>query len=403
MYCVKKITETLTWVGGNDRRLAMFEGVYSVPSGVSYNSYVLVDEKVAVFDTVDRAVSDIYFENLAHVLGQRQPDYLVIHHMEPDHSACVNEFILRYPDVKIVCNAKTRTMLAQFFGQDFGSRIHQVNEGDVLSLGTHSLTFINAPMVHWPEVMMSYETQEGILFCADAFGHFGALNGAIFADEVDFERDYMDEARRYYTNIVGKYGVSVQNVLKKAQGLSLNYVCPLHGFVWRRGLEAFVEKYSLWSRYIPEQSGVVIAYASIYGNTENAAEILSSMLRERGVRTVMFDVSVTPASNIISEIFKYSHLVLASPTYNTGIFVTMETLVHDIVAHSIQGRVIGFIQNGSWAPTATSHMRTLTESLRGVRFLENTVDIRSAVSVDTLASISAMADEIYGDISKTEM
>lgn len=398
MYCVKKITESLTWVGGNDRRLAMFEGVYSVPYGVSYNSYVLLDEQIAVFDTVDRAVSDIYFENLAHVLGDRQPDYLVIHHMEPDHSACVNEFILRYPNVKIVCNAKTRTMLSQFFGHDFGSRIHQVNEGDVLSLGSHSLTFINAPMVHWPEVMMSYETQEGILFCADAFGHFGALNGAIFADEVDFERDYMDEARRYYTNIVGKYGVSVQNVLKKAQGLSLNYVCPLHGFVWRQGFEAFAEKYSLWSRYIPEQSGVVIAYASIYGNTENAAEILSSMLRERGVRTVMFDVSVTPASNIISEIFKYSHLVLASPTYNTGIFVTMETLVHDIAAHSIQNRVIGFIQNGSWAPTATSHMRALTEGLRGVRFLESTVDIRSAVNSDTLASISAMADEIYRDI-----
>lgn len=398
MYCVKKITDSLTWVGGNDRRLAMFEGVYSVPAGVSYNSYVLMDEKVAVFDTVDRAVSDRFFENLAHVLGDRQPDYLVIHHMEPDHSACVNEFILRYPDVKIVCNAKTRTMLGQFFGHDFGERIQRVNEGDVLELGAHSLTFINAPMVHWPEVMMSYETSEGILFSADAFGHFGALNGAVFADEVDFERDYMDEARRYYTNIVGKYGVSVQNVLKKAQGLCINYVCPLHGFIWRQGFGAFLEKYSLWSRYIPEEKGVVIAYASIYGNTENAAEILSSMLRERGIMTVMFDVSVTPASNIISEIFRYSHLVLASPTYNTGIFVTMEALVHDIVAHSIQNRVIGFIQNGSWAPTAAAHMRAQVEGLRGVKLLERTVDVRSAVSHETLGALAAMADEICESI-----
>lgn len=398
MYCVKKITDSLTWVGGNDRRLAMFEGVYSVPAGVSYNSYVLMDDKVAVFDTVDRAVSDRFFENLAHVLGDRQPDYLVIHHMEPDHSACVNEFILHYPDVKIVCNAKTRTMLGQFFGHDFGERIRQVNEGDVLELGAHSLTFINAPMVHWPEVMMSYETSEGILFSADAFGHFGALNGAVFADEVDFERDYMDEARRYYTNIVGKYGVSVQNVLKKAQGLCINYVCPLHGFIWRQGFGAFLEKYSLWSRYIPEEKGVVIAYASIYGNTENAAEILSSMLRERGIMTVMFDVSVTPASNIISEIFRYSHLVLASPTYNTGIFVTMEALVHDIVAHSIQNRVIGFIQNGSWAPTAAAHMRAQVEGLRGVKLLERTVDVRSAVSHETLGALAAMADEICESI-----
>lgn len=398
MYCTKKITDSLTWIGGNDRRLAMFEGVYSVPSGVSYNSYVLLDEKIAVFDTVDRAVSDLYFENLAHVLSGRLPDYLVIHHMEPDHSACVNEFILRYPGVKIVCNAKIKTMLSQFFGNDFKPEIVIVNEGDVLSLGQHSLTFVNAPMVHWPEVMTSYETTEKILFTADAFGHFGSLNGAIFADEVDFMRDYMDEARRYYTNIVGKYGVSVQNLLKKVSALDVKYVCPLHGFVWRSDFDKFVEKYKLWSSYTAEETGVVIAYASIYGNTENAAEILSSCLRERGIKTVMFDTSVTPASNIISEIFKYSHLVLASPTYNTGIFVTMETLVHDIVAHGIQNKTIGFIQNGSWAPTATAHMRKLTETLRGTAFLENTVDIKSAVNEETRQAIIAMADEISDGI-----
>ena len=394
MYCTRKVTETLTWVGGNDRRLAMFEGVYSVPDGVSYNSYVLEDEKIAVFDTVDKAVSRVFFENLEHVLGERQPDYLVVHHMEPDHAATMGEFVRRYPEAKIVCNAKILGMIKQFFEFDVDSRACVVKEGDVLELGAHKLTFVNAPMVHWPEVMMSYELTEGILFSADAFGHFGALNGALFADEVDFDRDYLNEARRYYTNIVGKYGTQVEAVLKKAAGLNIKYLCPLHGFVWRENIGYFVDKYLKWASYTPEVNGVVISYASVYGNTENAAEILSTMLREKGIRTVMFDVSVTPASEIISEIFKYSHAVFASTTYNAGIFVNMESLLYDVVAHSIKKRTVAFIENGSWAPTSGKLMRELVSGIKDTTIIENTVTVRSSVKSNTLEELSALADAI---------
>ena len=394
MFCVRKINDSLTWVGGNDRRLAMFEGVYSVPYGVSYNSYVLEDEKIAVFDTVDKAVSRVFFENLEHVLGDRSPDYLVVHHMEPDHAATMGEFVRRYPDVKIVCNAKIATMIKQFFDFDIDSCAHIVNEGDVLELGAHKLTFVNAPMVHWPEVMMSYEMTDGILFSADAFGHFGALNGAIFADEVDFDRDYLEEARRYYTNIVGKYGMQVEAALKKAAALDIKLLCPLHGFVWRENIGYFVEKYTRWASYTPEVTGVVIAYASVYGNTENAAEILSTMLREKGIKTVMFDVSVTPASEIISAIFKYSHVVFASTTYNAGIFVNMESLLYDVVAHNIKKRTVAFIENGSWAPTSGKQMRELVSKIKDTVMIENGVTVRSAVKKTTLDELSALADAI---------
>ena len=394
MFCVRKINDSLTWVGGNDRRLAMFEGVYSVPYGVSYNSYVLIDEKIAVFDTVDKAVSRVFFENLEHVLGDRSPDYLVVHHMEPDHAATMGEFVRRYPGVKIVCNAKIATMIKQFFDFDIDSCAHIVNEGDVLELGAHKLTFVNAPMVHWPEVMMTYEMTDGILFSADAFGHFGALNGAIFADEVDFDRDYLEEARRYYTNIVGKYGMQVEAALKKAAALDIKLLCPLHGFVWRENIGYFVEKYTRWASYTPEVTGVVIAYASVYGNTENAAEILSTMLREKGIKTVMFDVSVTPASEIISAIFKYSHVVFASTTYNAGIFVNMESLLYDVVAHNIKKRTVAFIENGSWAPTSGKQMRELVSKIKDTVMIENGVTVRSAVKKTTLDELSALADAI---------
>jgi len=372
----------------------MFEGVYSVPKGVSYNSYVILDEKIAVCDTVDAAVSRVYFENLAHVLGDRQPDYLIVHHMEPDHAATIDDFVRRYPDVKIVCNAKILGMIKQFFDFDADIHAHIVGEGDTLSLGEHELTFINAPMVHWPEVMMSYDYKEKMLFTADAFGCFGAINGAIFADEVDFARDYLDEARRYYTNIVGKYGTQVANVLKKASALDIKYLCPLHGFVWRENISYFIEKYNKWASYTPERTGVMIAYASIYGNTANAAEILSVKLREKGIETVMFDVSVTPASEIISEMFKYSHAVFASTTYNAGIFVTMEELVRDIASHNIQNRTVAFIQNGSWAPSSAKQMREIMETVKNTAFIDSTVDIRSSVKPSTLESICALADEI---------
>lgn len=395
MYCTRKVTDDLIWVGADDRRLACFEGVYGVPDGVSYNSYVMLDEKTAIFDTVDKAVYQTYFENVAHALGGRRPDYLVISHMEPDHAYTIEALLLRYPELKLVCNSKIETMLKNFFrGVDFTDRLHIVKEGDVLELGRHKISFVMAPMVHWPEVMMSYDSTDGILFSADAFGTFGALNGRLFADETDFFVENVDEARRYYTNIVGKYGVQVQAVLKKAAGLALNYVCPLHGFVWRRDLGYILEKYNLWSTYTPEDKGVMIAYASIYGNTENAAEILASKLRERGVRTAMYDVSVTPASDIIAECFRWSHLVFASATYNGGIFVTMDELLRDIAAHNLQKRTVAFMENGTWAPVSARQMAAILAPLKNMTVLEKSVAIRSSLAEGQLAEIEALADVI---------
>ncbi len=394
MYCIRKITEDLTWVGGNDRRLSLFEGVYPVPRGVSYNSYVLTDEKTVLFDTVDHAISDRFFENVAAALCGRPLDYLVIHHMEPDHSATVAEVLSRYPESKIVCNEKIAGMMNQFFGFDQKERLHLVKEGDSLSTGKHNLVFVMAPMVHWPEVMVSFDTTDGILFSADAFGTFGAINGALFADEVNFERDYLDEARRYYTNIVGKYGPQVQTLLKKAATLDIKMICPLHGFVWRKNPGDFIEKYVKWATYTPEENGVVIAYASIYGHTENAAEILSCRLREKGIPTVMFDVSVTHASEIVAAAFRFSHLVFAAPTYNAGIFVTMENLLHDIAAHNIQNRKVAFIENGSWAPTSGKLMREILEKCKNISFIDQTVSIRSSLTETGVENLNALAQTI---------
>ena len=403
MFCTKKITDDLVWVGANDRRLAMFEGVYSVPRGVSYNAYLLLDEKTVLFDTVDKAVSGVFFENVSETLAGRSLDYIVVHYMEPDHSATLQELIARYPQVKIVCNQKTVTMIKQFFTFDIDARVQLVQEGDTLTTGRHTLTFVMAPMVHWPEVMVSYDLTDQILFSADAFGCFGALNGAIFADEVDFERDYLDEARRYYTNIVGKYGTQVQALLKKASALEIKMICPLHGFVWRRNIGDFISRYLLWSAYTPEKNGVMIAYASVYGNTAMAAEILSSRLRERGVPTEMFDVSVTPASEIVAASFRWSHLVFASTTYNAGIFVTMEALLSDLVAHNLCNRTVALIENGSWAPTSGQLMRKQLEKCSNIRILENTVTIRSSVKREQLAEIEALAAALADDMPKAEV
>lgn len=394
MHCLKKITDNLTWVGGNDRRLAMFEGVYSVPDGVSYNSYLMMDEKTVLFDTVDKAVSRVFFENLTEVLGERTLDYLVVHHMEPDHSFTLEEVVLRYPNLKIICNAKILTMIKQFFDFDIDSRAIIVKEGDEISVGKHQLKFYMAPMVHWPEVMMTYESTEGILFSADAFGCFGALNGAIFADEVDFQQNYMEEARRYYANIIGKYGAQVQAVLKKIVPLEIRLLCPLHGFVWRKDIDIYIEKYDRWSSYTPEEEGVVIAYASIYGNTENAAEILASRLWDIGIKAIMFDVSVTHASDIITAAFRYSHLVFASTTYNNGIFVSMEALIFDIVAHNLQNRTVAIIENGSWAPNSGKLIRAELEKCRNMNILENQVSIKSTLKKQQLAELDAIVDVI---------
>ena len=402
MYCTKKIFDDLLWIGANDRRLAMFEGVYSVPYGVSYNSYLLLDDTTVLFDTVDKAVSEQFFQNLEHGLSGRHLDFLVIQHMEPDHSATLAELLLRYPDIKIVCNEKILALIDQFFHVDLHDRAFVVKEGSTMSTGHHTLNFLMAPMVHWPEVMVTYESEKKILFSADAFGTFGALNGAIFADEVNFERDYMDEARRYYCNIVGKYGNQVQALLKKAHALDIRMICPLHGFVWRNGIEDYFDKYVKWSTYTPEDNGVMIAYASVYGNTENTAEILSSLLRDRGIQTVMYDVSVTPASEIIAAAFRWSHMVFASTTYNAGIFVSMEELLRDLAAHNFQNRTVALIENGSWAPTSGQLMREILSGCQDIKILDGMVTLKSSLHPDQLGQLESLADSIAATIPRFE-
>ena len=400
MYCVRKVSDRITWIGGEDRRLALFENVYPIPTGVSYNSYFIDDEKTLVMDTVDRAVSGQFFENLEYMLGDRKLDYLVVNHMEPDHAATVGDLVRRYPDTTIVCNSKIEVMLRQYFNFETAGRVQIVKEGDVLSTGEMQFTFVMAPMVHWPEVMVTYEITTKTLFSADAFGTFGALNGRIFADQVDFERDYMDEARRYYTNIVGKYGTQVKAILKKASTIEIEMICPLHGFVWRRNLGDFIQKYQLWAHYEPEEQGVLLAYASVYGGTENAANILATQLIERGVKVQMYDVSVTHPSYILSDAFRYSHLVLASTTYNAGIFVNMENLVHDIANHNLQNRTVALIENGSWAPTSAGLMRKVLSGLKGTEFIESTVTLRSSLKENQIADLAALADEIVATMTK---
>ena len=394
MYCTRRISNDLIWVGGNDRRLAMFEGVYSVPDGVSYNSYLLLDQMTVLFDTVDRAVDRVFFENLEHALAGRSLDFVVVSHMEPDHSATLRELLLRYPDVIIVCNQKSHDMMKRFGYIAEDGKPYLVKEGDVMRTGKHEFTFVMAPMVHWPEVMMTFDKTTGTLFTADAFGCFGALNGNLFADEVDFFRDYLDEARRYYTNIVGKYGAQVQAVLKKAAALDIKMLCPLHGFVWRKNLSEYIEYYDRWSRYIPEKEGVLIAYASVYGNTENAAEILAVNLRERGVSVDMMDVSVKPASELVSAAFRYSHLVFASTTYNAEIFVRMEEALRDLIAHNFQNRTIALIENGSWAAQSGRKMRALFENCKNITFVEPLVSLQSSVSEDRRTDLGTLAEAI---------
>ena len=399
MYCTRKVTDDLVWVGADDRRLPFFEGVYGVPDGVSYNSYLLMDEKTVLFDTVDKAVYGVFLENLAHELGGRSLDYVVVHHMEPDHAATLELVLQRYPEATVICNAKIKTMIAQFFPMDLTDRFLIVKEGDSFSSGRHSFTFVMAPMVHWPEVMMSYDTTAKMLFSADAFGTFGALNGRLFADEVDFFAECVDEARRYYTNIVGKYGPQVQAVLKKAANLELDYVCPLHGYVWRSHFGDYLEKYLLWSSYVPEEKSVLLAYASVYGHTENAANILAARLCEKGVKVRMYDTSVTPASYIVADAFRCSHLVFAATTYNAGVFVTMENLLHDIAAHNLQNRKVALIENGSWAATSGKVMTEILSGLKGIEFYDRKLSLKSALNEGQMSEIDALAQAIADELA----
>lgn len=399
MHCVKKVTDDLYWIGGSDRRLALFENVYPIPRGVSYNSYVLLDEKTVLLDTVDASISGLFFENLEYVLNGRTLDYLIVNHMEPDHCAVIGDVVRRYPDVKLVCNAKTVPMLKQFFNFPVEDRTVIVKEMDTLCTGKHTFAFVMAPMVHWPEAMVSYDTVDKILFSADGFGTFGAINGNLFADEVNFERDWLDDARRYFINIVGKYGVQVQNLLKKAATLEIKMICPLHGPVWRENLGWFIEKYDTWSSYKPEDQAVMIAYASVYGNTENAAEILASKLADKGVKNIaMYDVSVTDPSVIVSESFRCSHLVFAAPSYNGGIFTKMETVLSELKAHSLQNRTVAIMENGTWAPVAGRQMREIFAGMKNIELLEEGVTIRSAVKEAQEASLEALAEKIASSL-----
>lgn len=401
MYCVKKLTDDLYWVGGSDRRLALFENAFPIPRGISYNAYVMLDEKTVLLDTVDHAVGKQFFENLEHVLNGRKLDYLIVSHMEPDHCATMSELIIRYPEVKIIGNTKIMTLIKQFFNFDIDSRAVVVKENDTLCTGRHTLKFIMAPMVHWPEVMVTYDSTDKTLFSADAFGTFGAINGNIFADEVNFDKDWLDDARRYYANIVGKYGPQVQALLKKASALEINLLCSIHGPVWRTNIDYYIEKYKKWSTYTPEDQAVMIAYGSIYGGTECAANILAGKLAEYGVKNVvMYDVSVTHPSYIVSEAFRCSHLVFASTTYNMGIFSNMETVLLDIKAHNLQNRTVAIIENGSWAPASGGLMKGIISSMKNMTILDSGLTIKSSLKENQLEQLDAIAKAIVGSMGK---
>lgn len=398
MYCVRKVTDDIYWVGANEHRLHLFENIHPIPRGVSYNAYLLLDKKTALFDTVDWAACRQLLENLDHLLNGRPLDYLVINHMEPDHGASIEEVLLRYPDVTIISTEKSFMLMRQFGFAVDSHPLMEVKEGDSISFGKHTIQFIAAPMVHWPEVMVSFDSTDGVLFSADAFGSFGALDGKLFADEVNFDRDWIDDARRYLSNIVGKYGPHIQLLLKKAAGIldQIHYICPLHGPVWRKDLGYFIDKYDKWSRYEPEEKGVMIAYASMYGNTEAAAQALASRLCERGCTNVwMYDVSNTHISQLISESFRLSHIVLASVTYNLGIYPVMHNYLMDMKALNLQNRTFALIENGSWACKSGDLMQKfINEELKNMTVLNERLSLASSLLPDKAAELDMLADAI---------
>jgi flavorubredoxin len=394
MYCTRKVTDDLYWVGGNDHRLALFENIHPLYHGVSYNSYLLLDEKTVLFDTADWAVGRQFLENVTAVLNGRPLDYLIINHMEPDHAASIEEILLRWPEAKVVTTPKAVQMMHQF-GFPVNDSLMAVKEGDTLCFGRHTVTFVYAPMVHWPEVMVTYDTTDGILFSADAFGSFRALDGKLFADEVDFPGEWLDEARRYYTNIVGKYGPQVMALLKKAGALDIKMICPLHGPVWRRDISYILDKYIHWATYEPEEKGIMIVYASMYGNTETAAEVLAAKLAERGItNTRLYDVSSTHVSYLISDLFKYSHLVLASVTYNLGIFPPMHNFLMDMKALNLQNRKVAILENGSWAPRAGGLMQQEIEELKHMEVLDGSMTITSSLQAQNLGELDTLVENL---------
>ena len=374
------------YIGVNDHEVDLFEGQYKVDKGMSYNSYVINDEKIAVLDTVDKHFSSQWLENLDAVLAGRKPDFLIIQHMEPDHSACIDDFLQKYPDAVVVGNQKTFAMLDRFFAPDICKNTLVVKDGEVLDLGTHKLTFIFAPMVHWPEVMLTFDSVSNTLFSADAFGKFGALD---IPDD-----DWACEARRYYFGIVGKYGIPVQTLLKKASGLKIDTICPLHGPVLKENLSYYISLYNIWSSYAPETDGVFIAYTSIYGNTKSAALMLRDALAEKGCRVVVSDLARCDMAEAVEDAFRYSKLVLASPTYNGSVFPFMRTFIDALCERNYQNRTVAFIENGSWAPVAKKVMHEMLEKSKNITFCENSVTVNSALDEKAMQQIEEMAQEL---------
>lgn len=397
-----KISESILYAGVNDHQIDLFEGQFEVPLGMAYNSYVILDEKTAVMDTADVNFTEEWLGNVKAALGDRKPDYLVVHHMEPDHSASILRFLEEYPETTVVGNAKTFTFFSQFYGALPEMKQLTVKNGDTLELGSHTLNFVLAPMVHWPEVMMSYDDVSGILFSADAFGSFGALNGNLFADEVDFEHEWLPDARRYYCNIVGKYGSQVQDVLKKAGTVDIRMLCPTHGPVWRENLGWILEKYSFWSSYTPEENAVMVVYGSIYGGTESAANALAARISRDGVGNVaVYDVSKTHVSELIGEAFRCSHIVLASITYNNGIFTPMKNFLLDLEAHNLKNRTFALIENGSWSPVAARLMAEILDRLEGTRYAADPVTFLSSPDNVTAIDLVGLADAVGASLGGT--
>jgi flavorubredoxin len=378
------ITNDIKYVGVNDHQVDLFEGQYVVPNGMSYNSYVILDEKAAVMDTVDAHFTQEWLDNLSTVLGDRQPDYLIIQHMEPDHSANIANFMDVYKDTKIVSSAKAFVMMKQFFGTDFEDRKIVVKEGDTLALGKHTLAFVAAPMVHWPEVIVTYDTCDKVLFSADGFGKFGAL---------DVEEEWADEARRYYIGIVGKYGPQVQNLLKKAGTLDIQTICPLHGPVLKENLGYYLNLYNTWSSYGVEEEGIVLAYTSVYGNTKKAALLLADKLREKGANVTVYDLARCDMAQAVGDAFRYGKLILATTTYNAEIYPFMREFINHLTERNFQNRKIGFVENGSWAPLAAKIMKKMLEGCKNTTFADTTVTIKSALDAESTAQIEALAEE----------
>ncbi len=404
MHAVRKVTDDLYWVGANDHRLHLFENIHPIPRGVSYNSYLLLDQQTVLFDTIDWSACRQLLENIEYLLGDRPLDVLMINHLEPDHGASMEEILLRWPRVKVISSAKCFLLMRQFGFNLDGHECVEVKEGDTQCFGKHTVTYVAAPMVHWPEVLMTFDTTNGVLFAADAFGSFIALDGKLFNDEVDFDRDWIDEARRYYTNIVGKYGPQVQAVLKKAGGIvdQIKYICPLHGPVWRSDFGYLLDKYSHWASYEPEDRTVMIAYASMYGNTESAAQALAARLTEKGVKGVtVYDVSNTHVSTLISEAFRVSHIVLASVTYNLGIYPVMHNFLMDMKALNLQNRTFAIMENGSWACKSGDLMeKFLDEQLRGMTVLNQRVSMASRLGSGKADELDALADAIVDNLKE---